>query len=52
MSTTPAEIEAMFTDAKGAFRFARWGRPIAPIVFGVDDATLNIFRALLKRFRL
>ncbi|WP_271437358.1 hypothetical protein [Lentibacter algarum] len=48
MSTTPADIEAMFTDAKGAFRFARWGRPIAPIVFGVDDATLNIFKGAVE----
>lgn len=48
MSTTPAEIEAMFTDAKGGFRFARWGRPIAPIVFGVDDATLHIFKGAVE----
>ena len=48
MSTTPADIEAMFTDVKGAFRFARWGRPIAPIVFGVDDATLNIFKGAVE----
>ena len=48
MSTTPADIEAMFTDAKGAFRFARWGRPIAPIVFVVDDSTLNIFKGAVE----
>lgn len=48
MSTTPDEIAAMFTDAEGGFRFARWGRPIAPIVFGVDDATLNTFKGAVE----
>lgn len=37
---TPSEIEALFTRADGQFLFARWGRPIAPMVIGVDDATL------------
>ncbi|MGR3801909.1 hypothetical protein [Marinibacterium profundimaris] len=36
----PSEIEALFTRADGSFLFARWGRPIAPVVIGVDDATL------------
>ena len=31
---------AAFTEA-GTYRFARWGRPIVPVVFGVDDATLT-----------
>lgn len=30
-----------FTQPDGTYRFARWGRPIVPIVFGVDDATLT-----------
>nr|WP_217360134.1 hypothetical protein [Ruegeria arenilitoris] len=30
----------MFTRSDGAFLFARWGRPIVPIVFGVTDETL------------
>ncbi len=37
---TPEQITELFSDADGQFRFARWGRPIAPVVFGVDDATL------------
>ncbi len=37
---TPEEIQALFTRSDGAFLFARWGRPIVPIVFGVKDATL------------
>ncbi|MXU65311.1 hypothetical protein [Oceanomicrobium pacificus] len=39
-----AEIEAMFTQSDGSFRFARWGRPVAPVVFGTDDATLTAFK--------
>ena len=31
----PAEVEALFTRADGAYLFARWGRPIVPVVFGV-----------------
>lgn len=36
---TPDEIEAMFTGEAG-FRFARWVVPVAPVVFGVEEATL------------
>jgi hypothetical protein len=39
-----AEIEALFTKAPGDYHFARLGRPIAPVVFGVGDATLGIIR--------
>ncbi|SDX65279.1 hypothetical protein SAMN05444358_108102 [Ruegeria halocynthiae] len=37
---TPQEIEVLFTRESGEFLFARWGRPIVPIVFGVEDETL------------
>ncbi|MEX0308481.1 MAG: hypothetical protein AB3N12_13940 [Ruegeria sp.] len=37
---TPDEIEALFTRESGEFLFARWGRPIVPVVFGVEDETL------------
>ncbi|AFO90318.1 hypothetical protein D1822_02920 [Phaeobacter inhibens] len=45
---TPAEIEALFTRADGAYAFARWGRPIAPIVFGVEDETLKTVKGALE----
>jgi hypothetical protein len=32
---TRMDITALFTRADGQFLFARWGRPIAPVVFGV-----------------
>lgn len=44
---TPEEIEALFTRS-GAYAFARWGRPIAPVVFGVDDATLGVVKGALE----
>jgi hypothetical protein len=37
---TPDDIADLFTRSDGSFLFARWGRPIAPVVFGVDGATL------------
>lgn len=45
---TPEEIEALFTRADGSYAFARWGRPIAPIVFGVDDATLQTVKGAVE----
>lgn len=38
------EIEALFTRSDGEFLFARWQRPIAPVIFGVDDATLPVLK--------
>lgn len=44
---TPDDIEKLFT-RNGAYAFARWGRPIAPVVFGVDDATLGVVKGALE----
>ncbi len=44
---TPEQIEALFTTPEG-YRFARWGRALAPVVFGVDDATLEVIRAAIR----
>ncbi|WP_425052840.1 hypothetical protein [Psychromarinibacter sp. S121] len=41
---TPEAIAALFTRSDGSYLFARWGRPIAPIVFGVEDATLEVVK--------
>ncbi|WP_294620519.1 hypothetical protein [uncultured Roseovarius sp.] len=46
--STPEQIEALFTRADGSYLFARWGRPIAPIVFGVDDATLEVVKGAVE----
>jgi hypothetical protein len=45
---TPEEIEAHFTRSDGSFAFARWGRAIAPVVFGVDDATLSVIKGAIE----
>lgn len=45
---TPDQIEALFTRADGSFVCARWGRPIAPIVFGVEDATLAVVKGAIE----
>lgn len=37
---TPEDLAAYFTRSDDTYFFARWGRPIAPVVFGVEDATL------------
>ncbi len=42
------DIETLFTRQEGGFVFARWGRPICPVVFGVDDATLTVVKGALE----
>lgn len=44
----PAEIERYFTRHDGGYLFARWGRPIVPVVFGVDDATLSVIKGAIE----
>ncbi|WP_224813844.1 hypothetical protein [Hasllibacter sp. MH4015] len=41
-------VEALFTRADGSFLFARWGRPIVPVVFGVQDATMSILKGAIE----
>ncbi len=43
-----SEIEVLFTRESGGFAFARWGRPIAPVVFGVSDETLSVVKGALE----
>lgn len=45
---TPAAVEAFFTHAEGGYRFARWGRPIVPVVFGLEDETLRIVKGAIE----
>ncbi len=42
------DIAPLFTRADGSYLFARWGRPIAPIVFGVGDETLPVIKGALE----
>ena len=41
---TPDEIEQLFTQSDGTYRFARWGRSLAPVVFGVQDDSLAVIK--------
>lgn len=41
------EIAALFT-RDGGFFLARWGRPVAPVVFGLADESLSIFRGAIR----
>ncbi|MEY1554719.1 hypothetical protein AB3Y40_03705 [Yoonia sp. R2331] len=43
-----SEIEALFTRSDGQYVCVRWARPIAPVVFGVDEATLGVFKGAIE----
>ncbi|PWK59386.1 hypothetical protein [Roseicyclus mahoneyensis] len=45
---TADAVAAMFTRADGQFLFARWGRPIVPVVFGVEDATVRVLKGAIE----
>lgn len=45
---TPEAITALFTRSDGNYAFARWGRPIAPVVFGVEEDTLKVVKGALE----
>lgn len=45
---TPDQIETLFTRSDGTFAFARWGRPLSPIVFGVEDETLSVVKGAFE----
>ena len=48
MTMDAAEVAAMFTGGDGSYIFARWGRPVCPVVFGVEDATLAVIRGAVE----
>ena len=41
------DVEQLFTRADETFAFARWGRGIAPVVFGVEDETLGVIKGAI-----
>ena len=48
MTMTAQDIETLFTRRDGQFAFARWGRPIAPVVFGVEEDALPVIKGALE----
>lgn len=45
---TADQIAALFTRPDGTFLCARWGRPVAPVIFGLADESLGIFRGAFR----
>jgi len=45
---TPEGVAELFCRADGNYLFARWGRPIVPIVFGVEDKTLATIKGAFE----
>ncbi|MGB5557323.1 MAG: hypothetical protein WBN04_04845 [Paracoccaceae bacterium] len=45
---TPDQVQALFTRSDGSYQFARWGRPIVPVVFGVEDNTLAVVKGAIE----
>lgn len=45
--STPEAVQALFARG-GGYVFARWGRPIVPVVFGVEDTTLATFKGAIE----
>lgn len=43
-----AEVQRLFTRSDGQYLFARWGRPIVPVVFGVEEATLAVVKGAVE----
>lgn len=42
------DIESMFTRNDGSYLFARWRRPIVPVVFGVAEASLPAIKGAIE----
>lgn len=42
------DVTPYFTRGDGEYVFARWGVPIVPVVFGVDDQTLSVFKGAIE----
>lgn len=47
MNETSDPVTALFTRSDRSFRFARWGRPFAPVVYGTNDEGIQVFEAAL-----
>jgi hypothetical protein len=43
----PEDVEACFTTPRG-YRFARWARPVVPVVFGVEGPSLDVLKQAIE----
>lgn len=44
----PDQVRALFTRGDGSYLCARWGRPLVPVVFGVEEATLSVVKGAIE----
>lgn len=45
---TPEQVQRLFTRSDGSYHFSRWGRPLSPVVFGVEDDTLTVVKGAIE----
>ena len=45
---TPEQVAVHFTHQDGSYHFARWGRAIVPVIFGVDAASLPVLKGAIE----
>jgi hypothetical protein len=45
---TPETVAPYFTRSDGTYLFARWSRPIAPVAFGVEEATISTLKGAIE----
>lgn len=43
-----SDIEPLFTRADGTYLCARWGRPIVPVIFGVEDEAIGVLKGAFE----
>ncbi|MEM6489340.1 MAG: hypothetical protein AAF677_13915 [Pseudomonadota bacterium] len=43
-----ARVRALFTRSDGRYRFARWGRAVAPAIFGLDGESARVMGEALR----
>ncbi|KIT14580.1 hypothetical protein [Jannaschia aquimarina] len=41
-------VEALFTRSDGQYLFARWGRPIVPVIFGVEPPSVATLKGAIE----
>ena len=44
----PEAVSHLFTRSDGSYLFARWGRPIVPVVFGVEEETVSLLKGAIE----
>lgn len=45
---TPHDVASFFIRSDGSYLFARWGRPIVPVVFGIEADTLSVVKGAIE----